>query len=341
MLRPYSPASPKPFALAALLSLVGALVVTEVRAETSDPVVRTAARELGYAGVEAYQKGDYGTAHDKLERAYRLMPVPTLALWSARTLVKLGRWVEASERYLEAGRLKVSSEDTGVQQRAQQEALNERTVLLPRIPSVRIVIEGAPPDQAKVFVDGKRWPAPLVGVDTPIDPGGHRVAAVFGDQRQEERVDVPEGSSHKIVLVFAPRSAAPRLPPPTPSEPSEPANVPMLVAFGTGAAGLAVGLVAGVIALDKRSQLQNVCPAGQCEPVYHDDVDAYDRWRTASTAGVSVGVVGVAVGIVLYVTDKNAPKAETAVLAPARRRAFEPFVTVQEARAHWGIAGTF
>ena len=35
-----------------------------------------AARTLGYAGIEAYQNGDYLLADEKLGRAYRVLPVP-------------------------------------------------------------------------------------------------------------------------------------------------------------------------------------------------------------------------------------------------------------------------
>ncbi|HEY4160327.1 MAG TPA: hypothetical protein VGM29_19580, partial [Polyangiaceae bacterium] len=57
-------------------------------AQQADDVERSAARELGTAGVEAYQGGDFLTASDELERAYRVRRVPALGLWSARALAK-------------------------------------------------------------------------------------------------------------------------------------------------------------------------------------------------------------------------------------------------------------
>lgn len=77
---------------------------------------------------------------DKLERAYSLLKVPTLALWSARFMAKLGRLVDASERYLQATRLQVSEGDTELQEQAIAAARQERAQLLPRIPKLTILL---------------------------------------------------------------------------------------------------------------------------------------------------------------------------------------------------------
>src|SRR5262245_32434465 len=79
--------------------------VTQAQAPASDDAARAIARELGAEGIEAYQANQFTTADEKLERAYRLFAAPTLGLWSARALVKLGRWVEAAKRYREATRI--------------------------------------------------------------------------------------------------------------------------------------------------------------------------------------------------------------------------------------------
>src|SRR5690349_3336121 len=65
----------------------------------SDDATRAVARELGVEGIQAYQANDVSTADQKLEKAYRLFAAPTLGLWSARSRAKLGRLVEAAERY--------------------------------------------------------------------------------------------------------------------------------------------------------------------------------------------------------------------------------------------------
>jgi hypothetical protein len=77
---------------AALSGLSWALtlgLVTPARAEVDD-ATRSSARELGYAGVEAFQASDYAAAHAKLDRAYRVLKAPSLRLWSARALETTG-----------------------------------------------------------------------------------------------------------------------------------------------------------------------------------------------------------------------------------------------------------
>ena len=62
---------------AVLLAASGAL------AEPAETSAR-AARQLGNEGIELYERGDYAGALDRLQRAYRVVKVPTLGLWSAR-----------------------------------------------------------------------------------------------------------------------------------------------------------------------------------------------------------------------------------------------------------------
>src|SRR5688572_19691729 len=127
---------------------------SSVPAQAVDDATRGAARKIGYSGVEAYQAGNYPTASEKLEKAYRVLRVPSLGLWSARALAKVGKLVEASERYLEVTRLPVSGGDEAVQKQAQGEAQTELDALSPKIPNVIVQLEGATPAEVKVTVDG-------------------------------------------------------------------------------------------------------------------------------------------------------------------------------------------
>ena len=61
--------------------------------------MRESARELGYAGVEAYQAGDYVRANNALSRAYALLRAPSLcgrrARWLNSAIMQLQRRVIA------------------------------------------------------------------------------------------------------------------------------------------------------------------------------------------------------------------------------------------------------
>ena len=115
---------------------------------------RSTARSLAETGAADYKSGDYKSAVDKFERAYAIAKVPKLALWYARALVKVGKLVEASERYAEAMRLEANGPKAAEQRTAQADADSERQQLLPRIPSLSIVVEGAAGASTEVTIDG-------------------------------------------------------------------------------------------------------------------------------------------------------------------------------------------
>ncbi|HMI93208.1 MAG TPA: tetratricopeptide repeat protein, partial [Polyangiales bacterium] len=75
------------------------------RAESVDEATRSAASTLGYAGIESFEAGDFAAASARLEKAYALLKVPSLGLWSARALVALGSFVRAWQRYAEVAHL--------------------------------------------------------------------------------------------------------------------------------------------------------------------------------------------------------------------------------------------
>ncbi len=75
------------------------------------------------------------------------------------------------------------------------------------------------------------------------------------------------------------------------------------VLIGVGGAGILVGGVAGALALDEKSTLEDGCKDKKCPPELHDDVDAFDRWRTVSSVGFVVGAVSVASGITWLLLD--------------------------------------
>ena len=80
------------------------------------------------------------------------------------------------------------------------------------------------------------------------------------------------------------------------------------VALGVGGAGLALGGVTGVLALSKKSSLddnQN-CLNGECTYAVEDDVNALRTFRTISTIGFIAGGALAATGVVLLLTSNGA-----------------------------------
>src|SRR5215831_5243371 len=90
-----------------------------------DDRARATARALGQDGVNDFMHDRYVEAAEKLDRAYAIVHIHTLGPWSARARVKLGRLVEAAERYLEVARMPVTQGDPAKQEAARASAASE------------------------------------------------------------------------------------------------------------------------------------------------------------------------------------------------------------------------
>ena len=310
------------------------LLTASLSAAPVDDSTRAAARRLGSAGVEAFQQHDYTTANDKLGRAFRALQAPTLGLWSARALEKLGRLVEAQERYLIVTRLAIVGGDTEVQKKAQAEAAVDLASLSPRVPTIVVQVEGASPTDVALTIDGAALSTEFVGEIWPVDPGSHRVVGVRGSERIETELVVAESEHRTTVLRFGASRAASA----TESSPAGPRTSSEAlaqaasasgdagsgisqrtigwVAVGAGAVGLALGGVAGTVALVDRGGLHqgSDCYGTSCGTAAQNKVDAYNGMRTLSGIGFIAGGALAATGVVLILTAPHSTSTSSTAL---------------------------
>lgn len=282
-----------------------------VHAQQVDDATRSAARQLATEGSAAYQADDYAQAYDRFNRAYQLVHVPTLGIWAARSSLKLGRLVEASERYLEVERTALAADAPPEHLKAQKDASEERKQLMPRIPSVRVILDGVDSSEVLVSVNEQLVPAALLGVRRPIDPGKIRIKGVRGEQVVEQNLDLPEGASRDVTLSFSklshvtPSAALPPsepTPPPLQTAPRQPDHTLSYIAFGVGGAALITGGIFGGLALSQKSDLESACPERQCGPAHHGDNDSYETKKLISGVGLIAGAALVGAGAVLWFT---------------------------------------
>jgi hypothetical protein len=311
----------------------GALVLTlsatlPAAAAEPDASTRAAARNIATAGVLALERGDVELATQKLTKAYELLPVPSIALWLARALVKRGQLVEAAEHYIQAGRLSPSlGSERAVQEQAQRDAAQELTELTPRIPKLLITLEGARAEEVTLSVDGKPLAAAMLGEEQPMNPGAHTIRGTRRGEAVEQPITLLEGQSRSLALQFRNRAAAATATTPTPLGPGAlpvappPSAAPdpshathasssgnktfAYVAFAVGGAALATGGVTGVLAITKRSDLDDnpACQDGVCSSSIQDDVDSFRAMRTVSTIGFVAGGLCAGAGLVLWLTS--------------------------------------
>jgi hypothetical protein len=269
------------------------------RAQEIDEASRTAARAMGNSGVEAYQAGNYQEASDRLEKAYAIARVPSLGLWSARALRKLGLLVEAANRYLETASLQVPEGDYVIQKQAQTDATRELNVLKPRIPVIKIEVKGAKATEVNVSVDGTPLAASLVTEPRLVNPGEHQVTGKHGADRAQVSVTIGEAESKTAVLDFSKMKSAVRDVSTEKEDGGGAFRTLAYVALGVGGAGIITGGVTGVLAIDKLGTIDKspACDNRDCND--RDLVDSYNMLRTVSSVGLIAGAVFAGVGVTL------------------------------------------
>jgi hypothetical protein len=251
-------------------------------------------------------------------------------------MVKLGRLVEASERYLEVTRMQLDRNALPVMRKAQAEAVAEREKLLPTIPSLEVRLEGPKGDGVEVSVDSKPLLPGLLGEKRPVNPGRYKVEAKRADTSVAEEVTVVAGAPARVVLKLPP------LPPPPE------ARMPALrkagwASIGVAGAGVVTGSVAGLVALAKGQSLLLKCQNHVCtNPADFAGTASYDAARAASTAGFVIGALGLAAGIPILVVSPRVeyayPDGRPAPAPRASGREGAPQVGAEPWVA-WGGAG--
>lgn len=313
--------------------LLGFLVATSAGAE--DKSVVLSAREVAKQGLLAYDAGRYDQAVEMLNKAYQVVHVPTLALGIARAYAKLGKLVAASEMYLEASRIPKDPSWMATQDEAVRDAQKERGELMPRIPRLKILVDGARVDDVELTVDGTKMPAALIGSEQLLDPGAHKLEAHRGKEVVTRTVTLSESERREETLLFVGTDTAAE-PPAAPK--GAPGTAPISapgshrdahhdarrkgstqrlmgwLGVGVGGATIAFGGVTGFLALSKRSSLRDTgdCSSDtrHCTDAHASEVDSFNTYRDLSTVGFVVGGVLAATGVTLLLT---APKPEAQV----------------------------
>jgi hypothetical protein len=274
------------------------------------------ARSVAVTGREAFNAGDYETALALFRRAYSLYPAPTVVLYEARSLEKMGLFVEAAQAYARTTELPVDAQSPLRFTEAMDAARQEGQALRARIPSLTVKIEGARADDPnlKVSINGLRLDATQLGRAQSVNPGTYRVAGSVGPQRSAEReVVLAAAQNLTLVLDVAPTRVATPLGTATPSAndswAAQTRDIPVLVyvAGGVGVTGVGTGLVAGLLANSKHAEAERECPEHHCAAGSRgsEAVDAFRSLRTLSTVSYGIGAVGLAAGIVLWATTSG------------------------------------
>jgi hypothetical protein len=230
------------------------------------------------AGRKAMQAGDYATACARFAESERLEPAPGTLLNLADCEEHSGHLVAAHEHF----GLAASGFPRGDVRRTI--ALQRESELDKRL--VRLTLRLAPSaPQGAVVHDGDTiLSGSALGSVRLVDPGLHVViVAAPGHEDHPYALTLREGDQVEQTLE-AGEVSAPGTPPVAPSAAPTPAPVPVdsvatspapassgrrtigFVLGGVGVAGLAVGTITGILALDRASTVKSHCPDLACDP---------------------------------------------------------------------------
>lgn len=291
------------------------------------PRDRTDAAVLTNKARAAARAKRHEEAAEALRKADQLDPTPQRKLDLARSLVELGKLVEASS--LLNGVVNDGAAGKGLKDAAKKQLAQVE----PRIPWLSVHVVG-PAAGAHVEVDGKEVQAEA---EAPVDPGQHAVGAdADGYESGDTRVTLAEGEHKQVTITLTPVASVEK-----PKPAASGTKIPAIAAFGVGAVGLGVGAVFGILAFSDADKAKSFCDGNKC-PARPEVVNARNSSianGNVSTVGFVVGGVGVAAGIVLLLTvgssgEKAAePKKDAITLVP--------YLGAGEGSGEAGVVGRF
>jgi hypothetical protein len=308
----------RPFDRILVVVLLLALTISVAQASpNSANTTRQAAQVLADRAANAIARGDPTTGEELLRQAYEQFPAPTIAVLRARTLVYLQRLATAASVYESARFTRLESDSPQAFRVAVEQARTEAIALRPRVPQLQVRVHGRAllHPEMKVTLDGRLLPPTQRGRWILVNPGRTVVRAEWGRGKSERVVRVEE---RQFVVVEVSEARAEN-------------SLYKVISWGSlgiGVAGIGVGVVTGQIATSAHAQAVRVCPDERCVEggPGADDLERFRTYRTISTAGYALGVVGVSVGAFLLI--RGAPN------GPALQVDFDR----QSAVLHWKSA---
>lgn len=283
------------------------------------PEPASRALELGYEGLELYERGDTTAALARFRAAEQLAHSPVFLLYIARSQARLGQLVDAKRQYqtLIDEPLRPGAPESWRQ--AREAARVELEPVQRRIASVQIAIstDFTPPLQLRAA--SRVWSISSRTERVELDPGPHTLVLSDGEgQSRSQTVVLREGEHRRLAFDFRPR--------PTRAETTGPARSPRgsapsadgagaqhlrpagRVALGLGAGALAFGAVAGVVALVQTDAIKDNCVGDRCLTTDRGRADTARTWANLATVGLGVGAVGVGTGLALLLWQPERQK---------------------------------
>jgi hypothetical protein len=264
---------------------------------------RNQARASFEAGTAAYNEGNYKLASEQFQAAYAQVPSPHAEYWIAKALDgqgdKAAEAAKAYQTFIDNPNANQVGDDKLAEAKTRLDAIK---ATLPA--KVTVTTE---PAGAGITVDGAAATA-VSPTTLELAPGAHKIEVTLeGYETTKLDLTVKGGDAleQKVELKAAPTLIA-TAPAPTAApapEKKERSMVPAYVTLGLAGAGVAVGTVFGVMALNDKSDYDDQPTADKADDVERNALIADMAFGVALTLGIT--------GIVLLTSDdgEEQPKA--------------------------------
>jgi hypothetical protein len=309
---------------ALVLGVIGSTTTLPATAAGVDPAQATAVqREQAQArflrGKQSFDARAFDAALTEFQASYDIVASPNSRLYIGRTLVQLGRNVEA---FAELGRTEIEAREQAAADnryvKTAEAAAEERANLRRTLGWVSIRIDNAP-EGTKLFAGAEEirrggWSEPIpvksgtteIRIESPGRPPIVKTVTVDAGQSTALTIDAAAGAPSATATPAATTpTPPPAVTPPPSSQPEQKSSLRpyAYVAGGVGVAGLATFTIFGLMASSTHSDLESRCPDGRCTTDPADDVSHGKTQQTVANIGLIVGVVALGAGVALFLLE--------------------------------------
>jgi len=294
-----------------------------------------AAQALFDRGVSDMDAGRYEKACPALAESERLEPRPGTLFALAECENKWGKLASAAAHYQDYVDVvsRLSAEQQARHAERAETARGQLAALRDKVPTLTLKAPQALPPGTVIQRDGAVLQAAALELALPVDPGEHVISLrTPGHAEQRTSVALAPGEN-KIVELSLPsltnNEAAPPVPPMVESKPNR--AVPLALG-AVGVAGMIAGSVTGILALNKKSVIEDHCDGLRCDSKGKSAADSAQNLALVSSVAFGVGIAGLAAGVVLWVTDKPAESSRAGV---------KPLFVATPSASFLGVSGKF
>lgn len=264
-------------------------------------------------GMASFQSGDTAAALAEFELSYQAVKSPNSHLMIAKSLIDLGRYVEAhralTETIIEAERAEALAPKYA---QTTADAREELDRVEAQVAKLKLTLRGVQPSASVRVNDTEHGPdelaQPIVVAPGPLTltliDGGAPVATQSLEASAGETLDLtlepePEPEPDTTPATTSPEST------PAEKRPFPHRRTTAYVAGGIGVTGALTFGIFGLLNHAKYSDVEKRCTDTLCSDDVRRDAERGHTYQTIANVGLIVGVVGLGTAVALVLTESD------------------------------------